>query len=631
MTNSKLSPSGNYYGRNDKSQDIRRKPRCIIKKTEISDNRLKRIKDWATLYRRNIQIFAEHYFQIKTLHNYQKMMLYEIGCKSEVTISASRATAKSWIVGLAALCIGVLYPKSEIVVVSSTKSQSGVIIGKIQGFYDDYPNIQREITRITNNDNNRTVEFVNGSKISVVALSDNARGLRANFIIREECNSMKRKDLLDSVIAPMRYVRPAPFRSLPQYSHVVEEARMVSISSAGLKRNWWYWYTLQQIYIKCFGDKTGLQSKDDVCFLAFDYLTSIEHKIKTPKEIASEKKASDYISFSCEYMNLPYGVNENAFFSFDDFEKAREIKMAFYPKRDEEVASGKQKFKMKKMPGEIRLVGVDLASSAAKGSDNTSIVLCRLLPTKNNGYERNIVYVEVHNGVGAPAQALRIRQIMTDFEADTLIMDFRNLGNAIFNIMTDVIHDDVRGCDYAPITVAYHETIANKYDEYMSQTINQNAVPCIYPIHATAELNSMMSITFKDKLKTGMIKFLIQPEEVEKIFAKEIGFRFYTNEPTEYGSRPWLLAPYQQTTQLINEALALTVYVTNGNFKLVEPKKSTKDRIVSLIYLNYYASLLDKELLKGSENSDIVSTVMKMNTYSNLTRRPSNMFSRIFR
>ena len=62
---------------------------------------------------------------------------------------------------------------------------------------------------------------------------------------------------------------------------------------------------------------------------------------------------------------------------------------------------------MPKQQGEIRLVGVDLASSAAKGSDNSSFVLGRLIPTRK-GYKRQIVYVETHNGVGAPAQALRI-------------------------------------------------------------------------------------------------------------------------------------------------------------------------------------------------------------------------------
>lgn len=620
----------NPFGSNAKSADIRKRPRGIIKKTEISDSRLKRIKDWATLYRRNVQLFAEHYFQITTLHDYQKMMLYEIGAKDEITISASRATAKSWVVGLGAICIAVLYPKSEIIVVSSTKGQAAVILGKIQGFYNDYPNIQREITKITINENNRIVEFVNNSTIKVVALSDNARGIRSTCIIREECNSMKRKDLLDAVIAPMRYVRPAPFRNLPQYKHLSEESKMISISSAGLKQNWWYPYTLQQIVISIFGDKTGIQSKDSTVFMAFDYLTSLEHGIKSPREIASERKSIDLISFQTEYQNIPYGIDENAFFAYEDFDKARVLSQAFYPKRPEEVASGKQKYRMPKVPGEIRLVGVDLASSAARNSDNSSLVCARLIPKRGKGYERQIVYHEICNGVGAPEQALRIRQVMTDFEADTLVMDFRNLGNAIFNIMTGIIHDEVRGVDYPPITVAYHETIAHKYEEYMQQTINPNAIPCIYPIYGTADLNSKMAVVFRDKLKTGMIKLLEQPDEVEKDFAKEIGFKFYTDEVGDWGGRPWLLAPFEQTTQLINEALSLTVYVSGGNFRLVEPKRLTKDRIISLIYLNYYASLLDTELLKGLNDDGMYSAISSMNrSLSNV--RTGNRFGRFFR
>lgn len=619
----------NPFGSNAKSADIRKRPRGIIKKTEISDSRLKRIKDWATLYRRNMQLFAEHYFQITTLHDYQKMMLYEIGAKDEITISASRATAKSWVVGLGAICIAVLYPKSEIIVVSSTKGQAAVILGKIQGFYNDYPNIQREITKITINENNRVVEFANNSTIKVVALSDNARGIRSTCIIREECNSMKRKDLLDAVIAPMRYVRPAPFRNLPQYKHLSEESKMISISSAGLKQNWWYTYTLQQIVISVFGDKTGIQSKDSTVFMAFDYLTSLEHGIKSPREIASERKSIDAISFTTEYCNIPYGIDENAFFAYEDFDKARVLTQAFYPKRPEEVASGKQKYRMPKVPGEIRLVGVDLASSAARNSDNSSLVCARLIPKRGKGYERQIVYHEICNGVGAPAQALRIRQVMTDFEADTLVMDFRNLGNAIFNIMTDVIHDEVRGIDYPPITVAYHETIAHKYEEYIQQTINPSAIPCIYPIYGTADLNSKMAVVFRDKLKTNMIKLLAQPDEVEKDFAKEIGFKFYTDEVGDWGGRPWLLAPFEQTTQLINEALSLTVYVSGGNFRLVEPKRLTKDRIISLIYLNYYASLLDTELLKGLNDDDMYSAISSMNrSLSNV--RTGNRFGRFF-
>lgn len=375
-----------------------------------------------------------------------------------------------------------------------------------------------------------------------------------------------------------------------------------------------------------YGSKSGLIKKEDIGFLTFDYITSLESGIKSSKELALEKRSFDHITWSLEYENIPYGINENAFFSYDSFNASRTLKNAFYPRRIDEVASKKPWKGLPRIPGEKRLMGVDLATSAAKGSDNSSMILCRLIPTKSKGYERHIVYVEIHNGAGAPAQALRIRQLMTDFDVDTLIMDFRNIGTAIFQIMTDIIKDEERGCEYPPITVAYHDSIANKYEEYMQQTINPNAIPCIYPIHATAELNSQMSVGFRDKLKTGMIKLLVDPEVVDDSFAKEIGFRYYTGETGDWGGRPWLLAPYEQTTQLINEALSLAVYVTGGNYKLVEPKRSTKDRIISLIYLNYYATFLDNELLRGDEDSDIAASVIRLNRGTR-TRNRSHLYN----
>ena len=92
-----------------------------------------------------------------------------------------------------------------------------------------------------------------------------------------------------------------------------------------------------------------------------------------------------------------------------------------------------------------------------------------------------------------------------------------------------------------------------------------------------------------------------------------------------------MLAPFEQTTQLINEALSLTVYVVGGNFRLVEPKRLTKDRIVSLIYLNYYASLLDTELLKGLNDDDMYSAISSMNRSLSSNMRVGNKFGRIFR
>lgn len=54
----------------------------------------------------------------------------------------------------------------------------------------------------------------------------------------------------------------------------------------------------------------------------------------------------------------------------------------------------------------------------------------------------------------------------------------------------------------------------------------------------------------------------------------------------------------------INESIALEMQVQNGLVKLQEPEGARKDRYTSISYLNYYASLLDKELLREKSTSD---------------------------
>ena len=78
-----------------------------------------------------------------------------------VTI-ASRASAKSWLIALFALARGVLYPNSEIVIVSRTQKQAGIILNKVDMLRKEHPNIAREIANFYNSFNNRYCELHNG-------------------------------------------------------------------------------------------------------------------------------------------------------------------------------------------------------------------------------------------------------------------------------------------------------------------------------------------------------------------------------------------------------------------------------------------------------------------------------------
>jgi len=165
-----------YLKNAGKKSDQFSKPKVMVKAKEMDEQRRKNTIDWITFYRRNVHRFVEHYFGIE-LHFYQRVWMYLMGTRDSFVAIASRAAAKTWLVGVFACARAVLYPNSSIVVVSSTKEQAGVIVEeKIKNLQENYPNLAREIKGITTNLNKWQVDFHNGSVIKIVAARDSARG-----------------------------------------------------------------------------------------------------------------------------------------------------------------------------------------------------------------------------------------------------------------------------------------------------------------------------------------------------------------------------------------------------------------------------------------------------------------------
>jgi len=163
-------------GRRSSSQNAFLQPKNMVKEKTLSGERRNRMISWITFYRLNVHRFIQHYFGIK-LFPYQILWIWAMGVKDSFFTVASRSVAKSWLIGVYAVARCVLYPNSSVIIVSSTMAQAAVIINeKIKGLYNDYPNVQREISNITSGLNKHEVLFHNGSTIKVAASRDSARG-----------------------------------------------------------------------------------------------------------------------------------------------------------------------------------------------------------------------------------------------------------------------------------------------------------------------------------------------------------------------------------------------------------------------------------------------------------------------
>jgi hypothetical protein len=271
-----------------------------------------------------------------------------------------------------------------------------------------------------------------------------------------------KKEIVDAVFKPFLYARQSPHLQKPEYSHLIEEPRVISISSAWYRTEWWFKYTVETIKMMMAGKSAG--------FFAVDYLVSIRHGIKKKYQMDSERKTSDEISFSMEYENIPSGGSGKSYYKLSMF--PRKIKRAFYPIRWDNDAK-KNPYAIQKVEGEVRVVSVDVASRANKANDNTIMSCMRLLPT-HKGYQRVIVYIESSHGSNTVLQALRLKELFYDFGGDYIVLDCANAGISLFDSMSAVSRNEERNIEYPAFTVMESPDLDDKLKEELRNRTLRN-------------------------------------------------------------------------------------------------------------------------------------------------------------
>lgn len=564
-----------------------------------SDAHLQQFYFWNTYYRRNIHRFATDYFGLR-LHIYQILILWAMSWSRLVVVIASRAAAKSYIIAIYSCCRAVLYPGSRIVLTSATRGQSQLIVSeKIKKeLCDASPNLRREIAKISDNNNDVYVKFKNGSSIHTVTLSKNSRGNRSTVNVGEEAREID-IDVYNEVVNPFLIVRQAPFMLLPDYAgdeQFQENPCEIFISSSIEESHWLYGLAKKAM--------TGMLKDDGQFFIAFDYSITLKHGIRTRNQLIDAKAKSDPITWMVEYENLVLRANSKAYFTYDLLKENQTLVKAFYPRRTEDVlARNKNRFSLPKQPGELRVVACDIAAIDRSGNDNSCFSCLRLfeevVPTTGGRAERDyrvqVPYVEAMRGQEVKRQAIRIRQLYADFDADYIVLDIRNIGVGLADAMARVLYDDERGVEYKPLKVMNDETIANR-------VVSPNAEPKIFVIAASAKLNSDIAVNFKAMLMEHKVDLLVDKNsgisEMRK-FVPE--YDELSAEEQLYYERPYL-----ETMLAVNEMINL-VYEkmqATGLIRISEVGKNTKDRYTSISYGCYFVSQLARDLLNDTDEYD---------------------------
>lgn len=535
---------------------------------------------WVAYYRANPHRFAKDFLGLE-LHLFQAILLWAMMHHNIFMFIASRGQGKSFLsaIYLATRCI--LYPESKIVISAGQKGQSIEVLLKIQDELLPKSNLlAREISEIKTSQQNPVIRFHNGSWIRVVSATQGGRGLRANILLVDEFR-MVDKTIVDTVLKPFLTSQRKPgFTRKPEYKDYNEPNKQMYLSSAWYKNHWSYDTMMS------YTNKMVEGAKYFVTHLP--YQVGIKAGIYDKQRIIDEMTEDSFneISWMMEYEAKWFGESERAYFKFDDLETNRREPDAFYPQETLNLVNGLSN--PKKKPNELRLLSVDIAVTGGADNDASVLTLIQLKPNGNR-YERIVSYMETMEGQHSEIQAVRIRQLMKDFDVDYLVIDGMGVGMAVIDPLMIPLYDEERGDKYDPITVLNDDEMAERCS-YV------DADPVIFVIKATKELNMEIAGRMGDVLKKRKINLLFkEPNAIEKL-QKNSKLKYADLDPRVKAE---LLLPYRQIEYLTHEMLNLeTVQSDNGTFSLKEQGKMRKDRYTSVSYGNYYASILERENLQ---------------------------------
>lgn len=562
------------------------------------------VMQWSTLFKRNLHKFALDYYGFN-LHFYQTVVLYFMGICNLLVIIACRAAAKSFIVSMYAVCYCGTHPYGQVVLTSKTKQQAKLMVTqKIKNeLMGRSVALKNEISNIRINQAEVVVEFHNHAMITVIIANDNGRGARSNVAVREEFRQIS-ENIEDSVIKPFQVIRQAPYMNEEPYKNMEElKERPVDIyiSSSWLDNGHWMWKVVDSA-------KDGMFEGNNAFLFAFDLSIPLAFNIKTREQLIDEKKTIDSLTWRIEFKNERVKENESAYFTYKMLMDNKVLKKPFYPLMTNQIKK-KSYNVLARQEGEIRIVSCDMAFVAKKGNDNSVFSCIRALPeiktsTKNGrniethkGYRRQVSYMEHRPGGDLLKQALRIRQLYEDFDADYIVLDTRNNGLGVFEYLNRAMYDEERDVEYKPLTCMNNEEMATRIQV-------EGAEPVIFAVNASEKLNSKIATNFRKVLVEHQIEFLVDlsiaKDEILPRYKKE-------NLEDDVSTEVYLENPFLETQLLITETAELVYEKKPQTDRIVvhEQGAKTKDRYTSVSYGSYFIYLMEQDILFNEDEDDL--------------------------
>lgn len=517
-------------------------------------------------WRKHLDIAIEDMFPPIKLTRDQHVIARAIGNAVDIKMVQSRGSGKTWLVALAALAIGVLYPGSPVCVASGTIAQATLVLGKLQLMAEQNPNVANELqstnkkSLVQISKNGARCRLKNGSSIEAYAV-ESMRGLRAKVVIVDETPELEMA-LLKSIVSPLKnYKRDICFN----YNFDDYPSKSIEMTSACPKTNSFYDDFERLVKEMARGNKRAF-----AC--ALDYHAAVQNGITDLEYFMSEKATMPAVVFDMEYGSIFVGADSNSGFPADLVGSCRTLKFVEAKQPD----SSKSRY----------VLSLDIATSAAEGSDNSIISVIKFTEKVDHTFSKKLVYMQSFNGKTLDILAERVRVIAHSLfpNIEMIIFDARGVGDSFARFFDKEWVNPNTGKEYPPLV-----------PDDIPQ-VNAAAKKMLHPFRATLQLNQELYNVTRISLEQ---KTLELPVNSRIILGREAEEELGTNGEKRKLTKEEK-AVYLETDALQFEMGNIVGRVGASGNVLYDTAKANqhKDRYSSLAMGLHYVDALEKENVK---------------------------------
>ena len=558
----------------------------IEDKLGMSEERIKdalpELRKAFSFYREYPDLFFELFVDPSSkfeFYFYQRVFLRECARNRYLYATFPRAYSKSFLSVLALYFKCIMYPGSKQFVVSGTLAQAiKISTEKLEEIWKWFPALKNELIWGTGPSASKLQKdyirlmFKNGSIYDIVAPRGSTRGGRRTGGLIEEVILVDGKTMGEVILPLMNISRRAANGQVDPDD--ITNKSQIYITTAGYKNTFAYDKLIQILL-------WSVMRPDEAAIIGGTWRVPVANKMLEKTFLQDMKNDGTFSqeSFDREYESIWTGAVEGAYYNPADFDRLRILEKPLDHVFGESIR-------------QIKGTKIILSYDVGRLSDNSSLMVFRIIPERNGTYIKKLVNIFAMENMHFRDQARFIKRKILDYQADKLIIDANGLGVGLIDFLTiptlidPALDEGSPDATFYPALGIDRESDPDK--KYAKYYLDNDRT--IYMIKASNTLNSEMHKLVNTQMASGKIRFLIDDKTAKtKLLATKEGREMSDAERTEY------LQPFVLTNLLRDEMMNLRRQnddTSEVNLKRIS-MSAKKDKFSAFEYGLYYIRSLE--------------------------------------